>query len=63
MSSDLTGLTRQGGLCKVIFGHFAQLFSINERFPVHRGEDGFRSRLAQMRRDPTGEGCYNGSSP
>jgi hypothetical protein len=47
MPSNLLGLTRQGILFKVIFGHFAQLFSIYERFPVLRGEDGLRSRFAQ----------------
>jgi hypothetical protein len=61
MPSDLTGLTRQGGLCKVIFGHFAQLLSINERFPIHWGRGGLRRSVAQIRRDPRHEGCYNGS--
>jgi len=47
MPSDLTGLTRQDILFKVIFAHFAQLFSIYERFPVLRREDAQRSRLEQ----------------
>src|SRR5882724_2056550 len=47
MPSDLTGLTRQDILFKIIFDHFAQLFSIYERFPVLQGESSLRSRFAQ----------------
>jgi hypothetical protein len=46
MPSDLTGLTRQDILFKVIFDHFAELFSIYERFPVLQGEDSLCSRFA-----------------
>jgi hypothetical protein len=47
MPSNLPDLTRHGILFKVLFGHFARLFSIYERFPGLRGEDGLRARFAQ----------------